>query len=216
MRTESMRTDSISMMAESMKTESMRTDSIIDDGSQDYRRTFTEDLLAKEEGLEERKDTGPRKKRAPPVPKQVINSSLIGNFMFIFGCQPAYGVRADSKFVKNVIDLFAKNFDPEGGHIMLPDCFARVISSDATFETVSSNLSRKLKLRRKDKSVGAKTILYVVDSAKNDNETKEIRAIVSNFFKKNLGFTQAEIIAIDRGAFIKDGEFWKPKFGRGL
>ena len=120
------------------------------------------------------------------------------------------------KIIKNVIDLFAKNFDPEGGHIMLPDCFARVISSDATFETVSSNLSRKLKLRRKDKSVGAKTILYVVDSAKNDNETKEIRAIVSNFFKKNLGFTQAEIIAIDRGAFIKDGEFWKPKFGRGL
>jgi hypothetical protein len=80
-------------------------------------------------------------------------------------------VKADTKFIRNVIELFMKNFDPDDGHVLLPDCFARVISSDATFETVSSNLSRKLKLRRRDKIVGAKTLFYIVDSKRNDTET---------------------------------------------
>lgn len=166
--------------------------------------------------MEESKDAGPRKKKAAPLPKQVINSSLIGNFMFIFGCQPAYGVKADTKFIKNVIDLFLKNFDPDDGHILLPDCFARVISSDATFETVSSNLSRKLKMKRKDKTVGAKTLFYVIDMQKTDAETKLMRTLVKDFFKKNLGFDTSEVIAIDRRDFYKDEEsqVWKPKFNR--
>ena len=61
--------------------------------------------------------------------------------MFVFGCQPAYGVKAATKFMKNVIDLLSRNFEEESGEVLLPDVFQKVISSDAKFETVSSNLS---------------------------------------------------------------------------
>lgn len=69
----------------------------------------------------------------------------ISNFILSFGCQPSFGVAASSKYIANLCDLFNSNYD-KNGCIVLPDVFARVLSSDATFETVSSNLSRKLKL----------------------------------------------------------------------
>ncbi len=72
-------------------------------------------------------------------------SKLIGNFIFSFGCQPSFGVGAESKYINDLKYLFSSNFDVNG-FIILPDVFSKVLSSDATFETVSSNLSRKLKL----------------------------------------------------------------------
>jgi hypothetical protein len=77
--------------------------------------------------------------------KDVIESKLIGNFIFSFGCQPSFGVGAESKYINDLKNLFSSNFDLSGC-IVLPDVFSKVLSSDAKFETVSSNLSRKLKL----------------------------------------------------------------------
>ena len=77
--------------------------------------------------------------------KDVIESKLIGNFIFSFGCQPSVGVGAESKYINDLKNLFSSNFDLSGC-IVLPDVFSKVLSSDAKFETVSSNLSRKLKL----------------------------------------------------------------------
>ncbi len=76
------------------------------------------------------------------------NSALnkkTGNFIFSFGCQPSYGVQADSKFIKDFITLINSNFE-ENGSVILPDVFSKVKSQDAAFELVSSNLSRKIKL----------------------------------------------------------------------
>ena len=58
---------------------------------------------------------------------------------------PAFGVAAESKYIEDLFNLFASNFDVNGC-IVLPDVFSKVVSSDAKFETFSSNLSRKLKL----------------------------------------------------------------------
>ena len=72
-------------------------------------------------------------------------TSGVSNFIFSFGCQPTDGVIAQSKYIEDLFNLFTSNFD-EYGCIVLPDVFSRVLSSDAKFETVSSNLTRKLKL----------------------------------------------------------------------
>ncbi len=45
------------------------------------------------------------------------------------------------------------NFE-ESGSVILPDLFAKVVSSDAIFETVSVSLAKKLKLNRQDTLVG--------------------------------------------------------------
>ena len=93
----------------------------------------------------------------------------IGNFILLFGCQPATGVLAESKYVKNFINLIIKNFD-ESGSVILPDALSRVMSSDAPFESVSSNLARKIKLNRQDTVVGHKRLFYAIDLTDNTRQ----------------------------------------------
>lgn len=120
----------------------------------------------------------------------------IGNFMFCFGCQPAYGVKADTKYIKNLIDLFTRNWEPELGSITLPDIFAKVISSDAMFETVSCNLARKLMLLRQDTMIGHKHLVYAYDPDLDNMD--ETRKRITDFFKKVFGFKEEDILMIDR------------------
>ena len=95
-------------------------------------------------------------------------------------------------------DLFNTKYDKDGC-IVLPDVFAKVLSDDAKFETVSSNLSRKLKLQRQDTIVGHKRLFYAIDKA--DETRKGTRKSVMNFFIESLGFTKEEIILVDRNEF---------------
>ena len=95
-------------------------------------------------------------------------------------------------------DLFNTKYDKDGC-IVLPDVFAKVLSDDAKFETVSSNLSRKLKLQRQDTIVGHKRLFYAID--KTDETRKGTRESVVNFFIESLGFTKEEIILVDRNEF---------------
>ncbi len=69
-----------------------------------------------------------------------------GNFTFVFGCQPEYGIKAESKLIMDTIELYIKNFDPEKGEIVVPDAYAKVISSDAKFEIVTCVEAQKLLL----------------------------------------------------------------------
>ena len=88
-----------------------------------------EDLLA--DKLEESKD--PNDKRGRPA----LSSKSGTNFIFVFGCQPGFGINANSKLVDDTIELYKKNFDPEKGIIILPDVYSKVVSSDAKFEVVT-------------------------------------------------------------------------------
>ena len=78
----------------------------------------------------------------------------------------------------------------------MPDVLTKVVSSDAPFETVSSNLARKVKLARQDTVVGHKRLFYAIDLA--DNSLNETRKITVDFFKNSLGFLASEIEFIDR------------------
>ena len=133
----------------------------------------------------------------------------IGNFIFCFGCQPGFGVAADTMYCKNLIDLFNKNWDTEKHTISIPDIFQKVVSTDAVFETVSCSLSRKLMLMRQDIRVGHKTLIYAYDSTQTHMETT--RKFVFDFFKQTLGFTDDEIFICDKAQFQMN-KFERDKF----
>ena len=108
---------------------------------------------------------------------------------------------ANSKYIKDLINLITSNFD-ENGSVLLPDLFSKVLSSDAPFELVSSNLARKVRLIRQDTVIGHKRLFYAIDST--DNTKNSTRKVTVDFFKKELGFLENEIVYVDRSKFYKD------------
>ena len=106
---------------------------------------------------------------------------------------------AASKFVADVINLYLTNFDPEKGSIILPDDYSKVLSSDAKFELVTCIEAKKLILEREDNVVGHKRIVYAIDAA--DKTREPTRKATIKFFKTYLGFTDDEIMFVDRTEF---------------
>ena len=108
---------------------------------------------------------------------------------------------ANSKYIKDFINLIISNFD-DSGSVVLPDVFSKVVSRDALFECVSSNLARKVKLCRQDTVVGHKRLIYAIDL--DDNTRDSTRNEVTNFFKNYFGFLQSEIEFVNRTNFYLD------------
>jgi hypothetical protein len=90
--------------------------------------------------------------------------------------------------------------------------YSKVISSDAKIESVTCNEARKLFLERQDDLVGHKRIVYTIDRA--DRSREETRKVTIDFFKTYLGFTDDEIIFVDRSEFVGDSyrEIYETKF----
>lgn len=55
-----------------------------------------------------------------------ITESSIANFTFLFGCDPATGVSADTKFVKDFIDHIDKFFDPITQTVLVPEVLGNI------------------------------------------------------------------------------------------
>ena len=77
--------------------------------------------------------------------------------------------------------------------------YSRVLSSDAKIESITCNEARKLFLERQDDLVGHKLLVYTID--KVDKTREPTRQITIDFFKTYLGFTDDEIIFVDRMEF---------------
>jgi hypothetical protein len=90
--------------------------------------------------------------------------------------------------------------------------YSKVISSDAKIEYVTCTEARKLFLERQDDLVGHKRIVYTIDRA--DRSREETRKVTIDFFKTYLGFTDDEIIFVDRSEFVGDSyrEIYETKF----
>ncbi len=132
------------------------------------------------------------------------------NLILSFGCSPSLGVLANSDYIKDLINLIQSNFD-ESGSVVLPDLFAKVLSTDAIFECVSINLAKKLLLKRQDTVVGQKRLTYAIDFA--DKSRESVRKLTKDFFKDELGFTENEIEDVDRNNFYVDqDQIVKTKF----
>ena len=112
-------------------------------------------------------------------------------------------------YIKDLINLITSNFN-ESGSVLLPDLFSKVVSSDAPFELVISNLARKVRLIRQDIVVGHKRLFYAIDLA--DETRKSTREVTINFFKKELGFLDSEIEFCDRTKFYEDQDLYKTNF----
>ena len=77
--------------------------------------------------------------------------------------------------------------------------YSNVLSSDAKFEVVTTVEAKKLVLEREDDLIGHKRMIYAID--KNDKTMKPIRKVTTDFFKESLGFTNDEILFVDKSEF---------------
>jgi hypothetical protein len=109
------------------------------------------------------------------------------NFTFLFGCNPAEGVKADTQFVKCFVEHCTDLFNPEDGTLMLPEGLGVIDAAKdkVNFESTSCNIGKSLKLKQYDNKVGYKMLLVIrrneeVDLDENGNIKDGIQA---NFSK---------------------------------
>ena len=101
--------------------------------------------------------------------------------------------------MEDSINAYITNFDPETGTIIIPDVYSEVVSSDAKFEVITNVEAKKLVIERQSDVVGHKRLIIAIDKA--DKKRGPIRKIFTEFFKKYLGFTDDDIIFVDRSEF---------------
>ena len=106
--------------------------------------------------------------------------------------------------------MYLTNFDAEKGSILLPDVYFKILSPDTEFELVSCISAKKLVLLREDNVVGHKRMVYAIDIA--DKTREPTRTATIDFFKTYLGFTDDEIMFVNRDEFEKIDGIWHPKF----
>ena len=109
-----------------------------------------------------------------------ISKLAIMNFTFVFGCNPAEGVKADTEFIKNIRDHMRGLFDPEDDSLMFPECLGIIDSTKGSenFESTSCNIGRSLRLQRWNNRVGIKQLIVI----KREPDVGENRDMVVRFF----------------------------------
>ena len=75
-----------------------------------------------------------------------IDSIKAVNFIFIWGCRPSTGVMANTQMVNDIFRAFIVQQDQSEASISIPTIFDQLQSSDASFETASSNQLQHLQL----------------------------------------------------------------------
>jgi hypothetical protein len=71
------------------------------------------------------------------------------NFLFLYGCRPSTGVKANTTMVKDIFDSFIQNADRLNFTVLLPDVFTFMDANDASFETAISSKIKIIKLYHK-------------------------------------------------------------------
>lgn len=125
----------------------------------------------------------------------------IVNFCFIYGSKQKSGIKANSKFVSDIINLYRDNADITGNYVDVPVVYNQVKRTDCNFEVAASNLAQQLRLQRTNDVVGPKVLFYAYDSEKN-KEMADTRKLFTEFMKKNLGFSDEQIIMIDQKELV--------------
>jgi len=121
----------------------------------------------------------------------------IVNLTELWGCPPASVIRKDSTFAKDIIKLFDANYDITDNYIDIPNVYNQAKPTDCNFEIATSNLGQQLRLYRTNDVVGPKVLFYAYDR-KQDAKMVEIRKLITDFFKQQLGFSDKSIIMIEK------------------
>lgn len=92
---------------------------------------------------------------------QAIEEGLTGaaNMTMLFGCEPTYGVEADTKFVQEFVTLLASSFDQRTGSLIFPNCLSQLEQRKVRFESVTDNLGRAVCIKRQDSRIDFKTLI---------------------------------------------------------
>jgi len=90
------------------------------------------------------------------------------NFCFTYGSTQGSGIKADSKFVKDIINLFRDNSDITGNYVDIPMVYNQVKPTDCNLEISFSNLAQQLRLQRTNDVVGPKFLFYAYNSRRNE------------------------------------------------
>ena len=61
------------------------------------------------------------------------------NFLFIYGCRPSTGVKANTTMVYDIMTALVDNKDRINAMALIPESLDDLKGNDATFETVSSS-----------------------------------------------------------------------------
>ena len=61
------------------------------------------------------------------------------NFVFLYGCKPSAGVKANTTMVKDILKALIKGADRINFTVLLPQALDQLKGSDASFETASSS-----------------------------------------------------------------------------
>ena len=104
--------------------------------------------------------------------------------------------------MEDSINAYITNFDPETGTIIIPDVYSEVVSSDAKFEVTTNVEAKKLVIERQSDVVGHKRLIIAIDKADKTREAN--RKVIVDFYITKLGFTQDDIIFVDRNEFNLD------------
>ena len=75
------------------------------------------------------------------------------NFVFVYGCRPSTGVKANTTMVKDIYYAFIENGDKINFRVLLPNAFTYMSGNDVNFEIVSSAKIKTIKLYYKHKVV---------------------------------------------------------------
>ena len=124
-----------------------------------------------------------------------IPENLPANFVIIFGCGPGLGVATKTKSLKDIIKAISGQARTKDDVAQLPEALKNIISSDATFEVLTSPTTQGLDLTHKRKRVGQIVVLYVYDKSK-DSQMSETREIFKNFFVKYFKVPESHFIFI--------------------
>ena len=68
------------------------------------------------------------------------------NFLFLYGCRPSAGVKANTTMVKDMLNAFMLSADKINFTVLLPQALDQLKGNDASFETASSSSIQTLKL----------------------------------------------------------------------
>ena len=68
------------------------------------------------------------------------------NFIFLYGCRPSAGVKANTTMIKDILNALINSADRINFTVLLPQALDQLKGNDASFETASSSTLQPLKL----------------------------------------------------------------------
>jgi len=121
------------------------------------------------------------------------------NFIFVSGCAPASGVKADTKIVEDLKKIFME-FDISSLTLLVPDVFDSFSGQDASFEILVSGTAQVLKLHflgdLVEKSI---VVIFVTDRLKAPESRRRLKDLpYTDAVKKGTKYEQLfKLLGVD-------------------